>query len=65
VPLRHEDGQVYASLNVSMHSTRRSKEEMRAQLLEPLRRTAGEIEADLRAIARRRQSFGVGDEDGA
>ncbi|WIX77642.1 hypothetical protein QRX50_40585 [Amycolatopsis carbonis] len=56
---------MYASLNVSMHSTRRSKEEMRAQLLEPLRRTAGEIEADLRAIARRRQSFGVGDEDGA
>ncbi|MET7993664.1 IclR family transcriptional regulator C-terminal domain-containing protein [Amycolatopsis sp. NPDC005232] len=65
VPLRHEDGQVYASLNVSMHSTRRSKEEMRGQLLEPLRRSAGEIEADLRAIARRRQSFGVGDEDGA
>ncbi|MFI5614847.1 IclR family transcriptional regulator C-terminal domain-containing protein [Amycolatopsis sp. NPDC051903] len=65
VPLRHADGEVYASLNVSMHSTRRSKEEMRSQLLEPLRRTAAGIESDLRAIARRRQSFSISGEGNA
>lgn len=65
VPLRHADGEVYASLNVSMHSTRRSKEATRSQLLEPLRRTAAGIESDLRAIAQRRRSFSISGEDGA
>ena len=59
VPLRRPDGTVYASLNVSMHASRRSTEEMRADLLEPLRRTAASIEADLLAITRRRKSFSV------
>ncbi|MEU8633120.1 IclR family transcriptional regulator C-terminal domain-containing protein [Amycolatopsis sp. NPDC048633] len=64
VPLHEPDGTVSASLNVSMHSSRRSVDEMRDQLLEPLTRTASAIEADLAAITRRRRSFSIsGDDD--
>lgn len=59
VALRGSDGSAYASLNVSMHSSTRTPDEMRAQLLEPLRRTADAIHADLAAIMQRRKSFSV------
>jgi hypothetical protein len=42
-----------------MHSSTRTTDEMRDQPLEPLRRTADAIDADLAAVMRRRRSFAV------
>jgi IclR family pca regulon transcriptional regulator len=59
VPVRAENGTVFAALNVSMHTSRRTLDQVRAELLEPLKRTARMIEEDLTAISRRRdRSFG-------
>jgi IclR family pca regulon transcriptional regulator len=58
VAVHKPDGSVYAALNVSTFVARRSVEDLRNELLEPLRATAREIEADLRAIARRRSGMG-------
>jgi IclR family pca regulon transcriptional regulator len=54
VPIRAENGTVFASVNVSMHTSRRTVDQMQAEVLEPLRRTARMIEQDLTAIRRRR-----------
>jgi IclR family transcriptional regulator, pca regulon regulatory protein len=59
VPVRAENGTVFAAVNVSMHTSRRSIDQVRAELLAPLKRTARMIEEDLIAISRRRdRSFG-------
>ena len=59
VPIKADNGTVFASVNVSMHTSRRSVEQMRTELLEPLGQTAQMIEQDLTAISRRRdRSFG-------
>lgn len=54
VPIRAANGTVFASVNVSMHTSRRTVEQMRAELLGPISRTARMIEQDLTAISRRR-----------
>jgi IclR family pca regulon transcriptional regulator len=54
VPVRTENGTVFASVNVSMHTSRRTIDQMRAEVLDPLRRAAQMIEQDLTAISRRR-----------
>jgi IclR family pca regulon transcriptional regulator len=59
VPIRAENGTVFAAVNVSMHTSRRSIDQVRAELLGPLKRTARMIEEDLIAVSRRRdRSFG-------
>ncbi|HUN31238.1 MAG TPA: IclR family transcriptional regulator C-terminal domain-containing protein [Trebonia sp.] len=59
VPIRADNGTVFASVNVSMHTSRRTVDQIRAEVLGPLRRTAQMIELDLIAISRRRdRSFG-------
>lgn len=59
VPVRTENGTVFATINVSMHTSRRTLAQVRDDLLEPLKRTARLIEEDLTAISRRRdRSFG-------
>ncbi len=47
VPVRDGTGEVVAAMNVSA-SARRTPDSLRAELLPPLRRAAGEIESDLR-----------------
>lgn len=51
VPIRDPDGQVVAAINLSGHAGRWSPERILAELLDPLLRTAGQIEDDLRARA--------------
>lgn len=52
VPVRDRSGRVVAAVNVSMHASRSTAEESRAELLPPLRETAAAIEADLRVAGR-------------
>jgi IclR family transcriptional regulator, pca regulon regulatory protein len=52
------DGGVLGALNVSTFVARRSVEDLRTELLDQLRITAREIEADLAAIGRRRSGMG-------
>ncbi|MEE1941297.1 IclR family transcriptional regulator C-terminal domain-containing protein [Streptomyces sp. TRM 70361] len=52
VPVRDRAGRTVAAVNVSMHTSRRSAEQARAELLPELRRTAADIEADLRVAGR-------------
>lgn len=52
VPVRDRAGRVVAAVNVSMHASRSTAEESRAELLPPLRETAAAIEADLRVAGR-------------
>jgi IclR family pca regulon transcriptional regulator len=47
VPVGGRDGRAIAAINLSTHVARRSVESLRTELLEPLRRTARLIEADL------------------
>lgn len=49
VPIRSPDGEVVAAVNLSGHAGRWSGERIRAELLDPLRRTAERIEEDLGA----------------
>jgi IclR family transcriptional regulator, pca regulon regulatory protein len=53
VPIRSGDGTVFAALNVSAHASEHAADEMREEFLPPLLATAGLIERDLAAIARR------------
>jgi IclR family pca regulon transcriptional regulator len=48
-PIRDGDGRVIAAVNLSTQASRCSAEQLRAQLLDPLRRAADAIEKDLRA----------------
>ncbi|WP_157875759.1 IclR family transcriptional regulator domain-containing protein, partial [Streptacidiphilus griseoplanus] len=52
VPIRDRRGEVVAAVNVSMHASRRTEEQSRAELLPPLRETAARIEADLQVAGR-------------
>ncbi|GGY88186.1 IclR family transcriptional regulator domain-containing protein [Streptomyces nitrosporeus] len=52
VPVRDRAGTVVAAINVAMHSSSRTVEECLGQVLPRLRRTAGDIEADLHTAAR-------------
>jgi IclR family pca regulon transcriptional regulator len=54
VPVHKPDGSVHGALNISTFVSRRSVEDLRNDVLEHLRATAREIEADLRAIGNRR-----------
>jgi IclR family transcriptional regulator, pca regulon regulatory protein len=47
-PIRDADGRVVAAVNLSAHATRGTPEELLAELLDPLLRTAKLIEEDLR-----------------
>lgn len=53
VPVRNPAGQVVAAVNVSSHISRVTREKARRDLLPPLRRAAGDIEADLSRTSRR------------
>ena len=55
VPLRDAHGRVVAALNVAQHSGSEPAEETRRALLPLLRRTAADVEADLRTAARHRR----------
>ncbi|MDX3071573.1 IclR family transcriptional regulator domain-containing protein [Streptomyces sp. MI02-7b] len=52
VPVRDGTGRVVAAVNVSMHASRRTVEQSRADLLPPLRAAASRIEEDLRVVGR-------------
>ncbi|MFJ4846865.1 MULTISPECIES: IclR family transcriptional regulator C-terminal domain-containing protein [unclassified Streptomyces] len=52
VPVRDGTGRVVAAVNVSMHASRRTVEQSRADLLPPLRAAAARIEEDLRVVGR-------------
>ncbi|MFD3455549.1 IclR family transcriptional regulator C-terminal domain-containing protein [Streptomyces sp. NPDC058691] len=52
VPVRDGTGRVVAAVNVSMHASRRTVEQSRADLLPALRETAAHIEEDLRVVGR-------------
>jgi IclR family pca regulon transcriptional regulator len=52
VPIRDRDGRVVAAVNVSMHTSRRTVEQSREELLPALRETAARIEADLHVAGR-------------
>jgi IclR family pca regulon transcriptional regulator len=58
VAVHDRDGSVCGALNVSTFVARRSVEDLRTELLDQLRATAKEIEADLAAITRRRSAMG-------
>jgi IclR family pca regulon transcriptional regulator len=50
-PIRDRHGTVIAATNLSAHSSRSSLDELRDELLPPLRATAAAIEADLNATS--------------
>jgi IclR family pca regulon transcriptional regulator len=50
VPVRNRAGEVVAAINISVHFSRLSPEEVRDQLLPPLREASRDIEADFRAV---------------
>jgi IclR family pca regulon transcriptional regulator len=52
VPVRDRGGRVVAAINVSMHASRRSVEQSRAELLPALREAAARIGEDLRVVGR-------------
>jgi IclR family transcriptional regulator, pca regulon regulatory protein len=52
-PIRDGDGRVVAAMNLSAHASRGTAEQMLADFLEPLLRTAKLIEEDLRATGAR------------
>ncbi|WP_405640987.1 IclR family transcriptional regulator C-terminal domain-containing protein [Streptomyces uncialis] len=52
VPVRDSEGRTVAAVNVALHSGRRSVGECLAEVLPPLRATAGRIEADLHIAER-------------
>jgi IclR family pca regulon transcriptional regulator len=58
-PIRDTDGRVIAAVNLSAHASRGSAEEMLAEFLAPLLRTAKLIEEDLRATGTRALAFGT------
>jgi IclR family pca regulon transcriptional regulator len=51
-PVRDASGRVVAAVNVSTHASRRTAEEAREELLEPLRAAVAAIEGDLAAASR-------------
>ena len=53
VPVCDASGAVVAAVNVSTHTGRGSADQTRSRLLDPLRRAAAAIEADLRAVSAR------------
>jgi IclR family pca regulon transcriptional regulator len=55
VPIHWGDGDVAAAINLSAHSSRRTREDVRRALLPPLRETAERIEEDLRIATPRPQ----------
>ncbi|MFI9583550.1 IclR family transcriptional regulator C-terminal domain-containing protein [Streptomyces sp. NPDC052236] len=52
VPVHDRAGRVVAAVNVSMHASRRSADEARAETLPPLREAARKIENELQVAAR-------------
>jgi IclR family pca regulon transcriptional regulator len=50
-PVRGRGGRVIGAINLSTNVMRRSLDSLRAELLEPLLRTARSIEADLVGVA--------------
>ncbi|MEN3306363.1 MAG: IclR family transcriptional regulator, pca regulon regulatory protein [Micromonosporaceae bacterium] len=58
-PIRDTDRRVIAAVNLSAHASRGSAEEMLAEFLGPLLRTAKLIEEDLRATGTRALAFGT------
>ncbi|MFM9371951.1 IclR family transcriptional regulator C-terminal domain-containing protein [Streptomyces sp. Da 82-17] len=52
VPVRDASGRAVAAVNVAMHSSRRTPEEVRGEVLPALRAAAARVEADLRVVGR-------------
>jgi IclR family transcriptional regulator, pca regulon regulatory protein len=50
-PVRSRGGRVAGAINLSTHIARRSADDLRAELVEPLLQTARAIEADLAGVA--------------